>query len=229
MKTLSFALACLTSLATSGADAQVGYRPQAARPVCPAAWVCIGSPHHASTAAESYARGYADVVRAQGLLNLLTSQAMLNLAEARRLETENRVTQTAAYFRMREINRSHRQGGRRTRPALRSVSRGARVARGTTESVPGTPDLQQGQIAWPKALEDKAFESYRTVVEPIVKRQATMGTASGLDRSKATQALRAMSLRLRDRIREYSPEDYLAAKRFLTALRCRVCKAQASQ
>jgi hypothetical protein len=206
MRSLSLVFACLTLLAANTADAQVYYPPRVPRPVYPSARVYVGSPHHASTAAESYARGYADVVRAQGQYNLLASQALVNLAEARRRETENRVAQTEAYFRMREINRSHRYGDRATQPSRYSITGRKRVTQGAHES---KPEL---------ALQDDVFESYRAVVERILENQATLAALSDRDRSAVTQASRAMESKLKDRIRQWSPQDYLAAKRFLATL-----------
>jgi hypothetical protein len=218
MRSLSLVFACLTLLAANTADAQVYYPPRVPRPVYPSARVYVGSPHHASTAAESYARGYADVVRAQGQYNLLASQALVNLAEARRRETENRVAQTEAYFRMREINRSHRYGDRATQPSRYSITGRKRVTQGAHESKPELTDMRDGHLVWPKALQDDVFESYRAVVERILENQATLAALSDRDRSAVTQASRAMESKLKDRIRQWSPQDYLAAKRFLATL-----------
>ena len=67
------------------------------------------------------------MVRARGQYNLLASQAMLNLAEARRREVENRLTRIEAPFKAREIHES-------SRPATRT-SRSARVLSGQAKSI----------------------------------------------------------------------------------------------
>ena len=99
--------ACLTLTAAAFAPAQ--------SPCCPHPYYGCGpytivSQHHASTAEESILRGWADVMRAQGLYNVMTSQALIHQAEAYRRQVENRVARTEAYFKMRDVNRQARFG-----------------------------------------------------------------------------------------------------------------------
>ena len=123
MKTLSLAIAGLTMLVVETATAQEVYSPNPGYRCYPAPPIHVASPHHASTVAESYARGHADVVRARAQYNLLSSQAMLNLAEARRREVENRLMRTEAYFQMREINKKYRRTDRTTGSVQQSVAK----------------------------------------------------------------------------------------------------------
>ena len=58
-----------------------------------------------ATSFEGYARGIADVVRSQGLYNLNSSVAAINLSEARRREIENAKRWVETYFEIREINK----------------------------------------------------------------------------------------------------------------------------
>jgi hypothetical protein len=210
MRTLSLVSACLTLFAANTATAQVYYPG-----LVHATRIHVASPHHASTAAESYARGYADVVRARAQYNLLTSQAMVNLAEARRRETDNRVAQTRAYFEMREINRRSRHGNRAARSPRDSVVSHSRLTQRPKEVE--SLKLQDGRIVWPKLLNDDSFQADRATVEQIVSGRIALDATAGAD--KVTQTSRAMELELRSRIREFSPKDYLAAKHFLTNLR----------
>jgi hypothetical protein len=219
MKTASLVFACLMSFASSTANAQVHDRSRVSGPVQPAPWVYVGGLHHASTAAESYARGYADLVQAQGQYDLLASHAMINLAEARRLETENRVARTEAYFRMREINRSHRNGDPAVRSSQYTLTSHNRVTHHGKESGPQPFDPREGRVAWPKVLKDDVFKSYRAEVEQIVRKQAGVVAVSESDRSTLVEASQNIVSELRNRIREYSPQDYVDAKRFLATLR----------
>ncbi len=222
MKTFALTLACLTLLAASTADAQVYHRSYASFPGYPAAPVYVANAHHASTAAESYAHGYADVIRAQGEYSVLASQSLMNLAEARRREVENRVAETEAYFRMREINRRHRYGDRATSSSEHCVGRQTRAAQTASQTKPGQFTMRDGHLVWPKALQDDAFESHRAEIEKIFESRASFGTVSESGRSRLTQASRAMESELRGRVWEYSPGDYMAAKRFLATMRFHV-------
>jgi len=222
MRTNVLAVAtALCMFAATAAEAQTARGPATAQLVYPATWHPVASPHHAATAAESYARGGADVVRAWGLHNLLTSQAMVNLAEARHREIENRVAQTQAFFQMRDINRSYRQRELAARSARNSVKRDTRAARKGEESKPEIVALRDGRIPWPKALQNDTFESHRSVLEQMALRQVTSGAVSDSDCSTLAHARRAMVVELRKRIHEYSPQDYVDAKRFLTNLSLR--------
>ena len=204
--------------AATAAEAQTNREPGTAFPIYPAAWIHVASPHHASTAAESYARGYADMVRAWGQNNLLTAQALVYLAEARRREIENRVGQTQAYFQMREINRSYRQRDRAARASRNVAKHSMRATQVSQESQPNTIPFHDGGIIWPRALQHDAFASYREVVEELVKRQTTSAAASESDRSRFAQAHEAMVAELRHRVHECSPQEYVNARRFLATL-----------
>ncbi|MBN1852867.1 MAG: hypothetical protein JW829_09090 [Pirellulales bacterium] len=68
-----------------------------------------------ATAFESYARGRADLIRAQAQYQFLISQAMKNAAEAERIRMENREKGVDTYFSMREKNRAHREAERNQR------------------------------------------------------------------------------------------------------------------
>ena len=88
-------------------------------------WWGYGNPYYrdnrASTPAESYARGMADMTRAAGQRNLLDSMAAGNFEEARSLELDNRLKATETYFEMRRINSEARAAERRP-PASSEVA-----------------------------------------------------------------------------------------------------------
>ena len=73
-----------------------------------------GYSYHASTAEEGIQRGYADVVRSQGMANLLNSQAATQYEEARKSYIENRMQATQTYFEMRRYNTEARKAERST-------------------------------------------------------------------------------------------------------------------
>jgi hypothetical protein len=207
--------ACLTLIAAVAQAQSPGCR----HPHCVYRPYAIVSPHHASTAEESILRGWADVMRAQGLYNVMTSQALIHQAEAYRLQVENRVARTEAYFKMRDINRqarfgNHPPGAPKTAAASQPQSR---------PIVPGPSPLDaagltRGLVRWPAALQDERCASYRQVVERLVAKNYQFGGLADEDRSTLTQASRAMAGELRSRIRSCSPQDYVDAKQLLIAL-----------
>ena len=75
----------------------------------------------ATTFAESYAYGVADVIRAHGQANYLDSEALANVEEARRRFIQNRLDWTNTYFDMRRANEYYRESRRRPRATKETV------------------------------------------------------------------------------------------------------------
>src|SRR5947209_12006414 len=65
-----------------------------------------------STAAQSYAAGYADVVRAAGEAEVNDSIAAGNYADARSKEIDNRLKGTQTYFQMKDINKKWQEANK---------------------------------------------------------------------------------------------------------------------
>jgi hypothetical protein len=63
-----------------------------------------GYSYHASTAEEGIQRGFADVVRSQGMANLYNAQAATEVEKARSAYLDNQYKATQTYFEMRRYN-----------------------------------------------------------------------------------------------------------------------------
>src|SRR6516164_7989583 len=63
---------------------------------------------HASTAAEGYANGVGNIMQSAGMYNLQTSQAAINVEQARSMNIDNNLKGTQTYFEMRKINTAAR-------------------------------------------------------------------------------------------------------------------------
>ena len=75
-----------------------------------------GGGYRPSTAAESYQRGFADVVRSAGAANVMNSAAMINVEEARSKNIENDLKATETYFEKKRVNKEYREQTKRPRP-----------------------------------------------------------------------------------------------------------------
>ncbi len=171
----------------------------------------------ATTPAESYLRGHADVIRSQGLFNLWSAQAAVAAGEARMNDLEYRRKYLATAFEARRLNQAYREAHRRPRPSKEDLARYARAER--PERL-GQVELEAltGQLYWPVLLQDRAFDSYRTELDRLFDRRAVAGRMQTDDYLNARQVTEAMTDELRGRVRELSPNDYAAAKRFLRSL-----------
>ncbi len=171
----------------------------------------------ASTAGESHARGYADVVRSQGMANLANSEAAINMTEAAKRDMENRDQWTDTYFQMRQKNRDYRAAERGPRPSREDFVRIAAAGRPDKLS-PSQLDSVTGEINWPRVLTQPQFADSRAELEALFANRAAYGQSTLDDYSKIDATIKAMSEELKKIVRDVPPSDYTASKRFLDSL-----------
>lgn len=174
--------------------------------------------YNPATAAESYARGWADMVRAQGQYHLLNSFAARNFARARSEEIENRYKYAKTYFELQQLNRDYRaqlRGPRATTEQLiRYAQAGAPARLGPEQLNPYT-----GELSWPVVLRSEPFVRQRQVIDQIfANRVLNDGRMVAEDYLILEQSLQQMQNMLKDRIQEYNTNAYLEARGFLDSL-----------
>ena len=76
--------------------------------------------YHASTAAEGYQRGMADIIRSRGQANLMNAQAAGYLEDARAKYLENRYRATEIYYERRKIYQQEQAAKHAKRKICRS-------------------------------------------------------------------------------------------------------------
>ena len=190
-------------------------------------------PFRASTPGESFARGRADMIRAQGEFNRLTSEAAINAQEARAGAIDNAQKGVDAYFRIREMNRDYRQAARGLRPTPEDLARYARAARPVPLS-PSELNSLTGQVRWPILLRDDRFASLRTELEELLDRWAVSRNLGQLDsfgteqHLAVRQAIGQMEEALRMAVRDLHPQDYSSSRRFLQSLEYQVLQPSKS-
>jgi hypothetical protein len=158
-----------------------------------------------------------DLVRSRGLFNLQTSEAAIKATEARRSQIENRSTAIQSYFDDRQRSRELRSAERGPRPTVSDFARYARAGRPQRPS-PGELDTFSGRLFWPIVLQGEAFVQPRSALEELFKLRALNRRMELSEYLQARQAVEAMAATLRDQIRQVPPDDYVAARRFLTSL-----------
>ncbi|MHB8903344.1 MAG: hypothetical protein ACYC6Y_31665 [Thermoguttaceae bacterium] len=184
-------------------------------------------PFRASTPGESFARGRADIIRAQGEFNRLSSEAAINAQQARSGAIANAKDGVEAYFRIREMNRDYRKAERGPRPTPEDFERYSRAGRPIPLS-PSELDTLTGRVRWPVLLRDEHFAAWRAEIEDLLDRwavsrnlgqPATFGTEQHL---AVRQAIGQMEEQLRVAVRNLHPQDYSASQRFLDSLEYQV-------
>ena len=173
--------------------------------------------HHASTAAEGYARGIAAMIYAQGAYNQMTAEAMILAEEARSRNIANREQATATYFAMRESNREARAAERGPRASAEQLTRLARQEKpnrlAADELNPTT-----GRVSWPALLQESEYASHKMELDYVLAKRAVNGKIGLEEQARALQATQAMLAELKEHVREVHPMEYTAARQFIERL-----------
>jgi hypothetical protein len=208
MKLLAFFVSLAAVLAAGVAQAQYGdmygYPP-----------VYYGD--RATTPIQGIDYGIAAIIRAQGVYNLATSAALINLTEVERREIENRKLWAETYFEMRRINREARAAERGRRPSEADFIRYAQIGK-PRRLTPSELDVITGRINWPILLQLPEFNGFRAEVERVFAQRAASGTISAVDYLRVYQVMQMMQAALRQQIRQVPSTDYMIARRFLESL-----------
>lgn len=171
------------------------------------------------TAYSAEQHGIADMVRSEGLYNVLTSEAMINVEEARGKYIDNGRKWTELYMMRKRIRESEK--------AKEQEERRAGIARYLEfrASNPDTPprltenqfDSTTGQIKWPLALKRDCFVTQRQEMETLFASKARLGSTSETSQAilKKTREIQA---ELRKYIRDIVTEEYVQARKFLRSL-----------
>lgn len=193
-----------------------------------ALWVAIpvqaqwgwGGGYHASTAAEGYQRGFADVVRSAGAANLMNSAAMNNVEDARTKNINNHLLATKTYFEMKRYNKEYQDANKKPRPTSEQLFRLAK------EATPGQLkaaelDPVSGEINWPDVLKTPQYDEYRGNLDALYADAANAGGKIGFEESqKIRENVDKMQGLLAGQIRaeEIPPQTFSQANAFLKKL-----------
>lgn len=164
----------------------------------------------AATAGESFARGHADVVRAQAMYNVA-------MAHVRAVDTETHERQIQYYYANKETNSQYRESVRRPRISAEDAARLAQAGRPKAAS-PEELDARTGAINWPVLLQSDEFDGYRADVEILFAQRAADGGLAVDEHAHLQETTDAMKEQLSKRVRQVNPADYIEAKRFIETL-----------
>jgi hypothetical protein len=168
---------------------------------------------HSSTAEEGIQRGYADIVRSQGMANLMNSKAAKEYELARREYLDNRLKATQVYFDMRRTNAEARKA---TRSSPLSHEQYVRLAKEEAPDGLTTSQLDPltGYIRWPAPLTKPEYAAARQALDKLFKdRAAGFAPPGGIQ-----AACDELSKQLRADLQKFTPNDFLVAKKFVDSL-----------
>ena len=176
-----------------------------------------GPSYHASTAGESYQRGFADVVRSAGAANLMNSAAMKNVEDARAKYINNRLNATKTYFEMKRYNKDYRDANKKPRPTSEQLFRLAKSKTPGTLS-PADLDPVTGAVNWPEVLQTEAYDEAREKLDALFADRAKAGNADYELCQKISENVQQMQDDLKGQINDIAPQVFSSANAFLKKL-----------
>jgi hypothetical protein len=178
-----------------------------------AQWGDWGGGWHASTVEEGIQRGFADVVRSQGMANLYNAQATTELEKARSAYLDNRYKATQTFFEMRRYNTESRRSERSSPLSTEQYVRLARIE--APQTLTNTQlDPLTGAISWPTPLARPEYAEHRARLEKLFVDRSS-GYSTYADIQKACESFLEQ---LRADIMKFQANDFVAARRFLDSL-----------
>ncbi|RCS50574.1 hypothetical protein DTL42_10725 [Bremerella cremea] len=173
---------------------------------------------YSSTAEEGAAHGLADVVRSAGSYNLDTSRAMVNVEDARKAYIQNRELAQETWFDMRRRNDAYRAEKRGPAPTSEQLFR-INAQRAPSRLSDDQIDPVTGELHWPLLLTSAIYDPYRKVIDNGFETRAHQGSIKSYDKQQdLVKAVNSMYDTLKKRIRDYEPQQFIDANRFMEAL-----------
>jgi len=182
------------------------------------AGIQYGAGYGATTAAESYQRGMADVIRAQGEAAESAARAARDRELARSQHIENQTKWLEEYNRRKRIGLAERDREQKERREASNRARHARNAR-RAEPPPTTQlDPDTGEIIWPELLQSDEYKPEREQVEELFRASKESGSSSPAD-SEVSQVIDVIRRTLKSHIHDVPAHKFIEADRFLKTLR----------
>jgi hypothetical protein len=170
----------------------------------------------AATAGESYARGISGIISSQGQKNVDDSQARINNQDAYSKAIDNSVKSVSAYWEKRDIY-AERQAQDFQKIAAERQRYVAR--RGSLDLSPEEFDRTTGAISWPKILEAKTYDSYRTTLDQLFHDRSYNGALTGDQYMQASTAFSGWRTTILDQKSEFPQPVLQQMLRFLNKVK----------
>jgi len=170
------------------------------------------------TPAESYARGQADVLRAQGEAYEAAARGAIDYEQARTTYMENQQRWHEIQLerqRMGEQQRAEKQAADRAQRERRKYNQPPKPAAELTDS---QYDRATGTVHWPVLLSDSQFAMHREQLEQDLLMRAHVGPTSANDANILVET-DALIAQLKSNIKNLPPTDYIEARKFLNLLK----------
>lgn len=183
---------------------------------------------HASTVAEGYLNGQANVIQSVGQANYFNSVAAVNFQEAQSKAIDNRRKYVTTYYETRMYNKEMRD-----RYAKKPFTK-EQLDRITANSLPDPLTTQQydratGKLIWPHVLRTAEYDAFRTRIDDLVFTRSSENDGDGSPFQREVASLvDAMKMLLKDNLHTLTESQYCDAKAFLRSLDYEVKQVRSS-
>lgn len=183
------------------------------------------SQHHSSTAFEGAQRGRAAVIQAWGHYQLSESQARILRQQARALDRENDLRQTEALHAQQAMWREAHENERKHHEArvaeakVKLAAKRSTVYLDTYRLPPTVFNRFTGEIRWPIALQDDAYQANRARIEELFRLQLSYGDPQADVSKEIASCCKQLAQLLRREAGSLPRDEYLAGQKFLVGLK----------
>jgi hypothetical protein len=183
------------------------------------------SQDHSSTAAEGYLRGKAALIQARGNFQLSESQAQILRQQARWLDRENDLKQTAALHAQKQMWADARAKERADRNAAAKAGsqladeRAATVYRRAYQLSADDINATTGTLNWPAGLQSEKFASQRVELERLFVEYVISGGNQEEVTTELARRVNSFAKTLRSDSNNLPREEYNASQKFLLGLK----------
>jgi hypothetical protein len=154
-----------------------------------------------------------DVVRSNGMANVLNASATGQIEQARQAYIQNQTRAAAGYLELRRYHREQVAASRSTPLSMEQYVRGARE-QAPDRLQPSQLDALTGEIRWPTPLTVPGYATHRAQVERLFRERATGLVVYGETKSAIDLFLK----KLKGDLPNMAANDYMLAHRFLESL-----------
>jgi len=197
--------------------AEAQFQPTVAVNPAAAPWFLGGGSYGGGTVDGNFMFGAAQVIRAAGDYNALSTQGMINFEMARSRYIDNAVKWSQFYGRMREANEAYKR--QKYESSRHSPEILAQVAASDIPRVLGSDELDPvtGKLFWPEALTSAQFSEERAEIERLL--ELTVWTTRTPEMvAQLREEIRKMREHLRTQMEDIPAADYIVARKFLDSL-----------
>jgi hypothetical protein len=225
LNTLAIALLSATAAVAQSPDSYTHQPERFFQPVSPIPVEQGFFQDHASTAAEGYLRGKAAVIQARGNFRLSEAQAQILRQQARSLDRENDLQQTAALLTQKKMWEDARLQARKDRAAQLATGKQIADQRETTVYRDAYRlskfdlDRVTGAICWPTLLCDEKYAALRLELDQLSHQHYAYNSPAMNSAGEITRAVDKLSTTLRSELSTLPRSEYSAAQKFLTGLK----------